>query len=88
MENMKAENFIEKEVKEKVKSKSTPLPENTKSILTQKCDVLYYNHTLNVAAISFNGFGYEIKNVTKNPGNSLTVKYKGKPGNPSFKIWV
>lgn len=80
--NIVNENIQEK-VKEKVESKSTNKPKQSQH---KECEVLVYNAKKETLIISFDGLGYEIKNVKQNPGKTVRVKTTGKVGTPSFKL--
>lgn len=76
--------IVQDKGKNKVETKSsTP---KRKASLTKECDVLVYNERTNTAIISFDGFGYELTGISKNPGNKISVKYSGDIHSPNFKV--
>lgn len=82
MEEKNINENIQEEVKEKVESKSI----NKSRQLYKECDVLTYNAKNGTIIVSFDGFGYELKNIKENPGKTVRVKVSGKIGNPNFKL--
>jgi len=73
---------IEEKVEEKVETKST----NTKQPQGKSCDVLMYNAKKQTMVISVDGLGYELKDITEDPGKTVRVKQTGKIGTPNFRI--
>ena len=49
-------------------------------------DVLVYNARTQTAIVSVDGFGYEFKNVTKDPGKSVRVKVSGRSKTSNYKL--
>lgn len=93
MDKLEKNEVIDKEiVQDKVENQNKVEPKlNTskKAKQTHKekiCDVLVYNAKKNTAVISFDGYGYEIKNVKENPGDKITVKYTGDINSRNFRI--
>lgn len=74
---------IQEKVEEKVESKSV---NKSKQPQYKECDVLVYNAKKGTMIVSFDGLGYELKDVAKNPGKTVRVKSSGKIGNPNFKL--
>ena len=65
--------IVQDKGKNKVETKSsTP---KRKASLTKECDVLVYNERTNTAIISFDGFGYELTGISKNPGLCICQRY-------------
>lgn len=73
----------EKNINEKVKEKSVNKPKQSQY---KECDVLVYNARTQTIIVSVDGFGYEFKNITKDPGKSVRVKVSGKPKTSSYKL--
>ena len=80
--NMEGKNINEK-VKEKVETKSV---NKSKQSQYKECDVLVYNARTQTAIVSVDGFGYEFKNVTKDPGKSVRVKVSGRFKTSNYKL--
>ncbi len=86
-ENMKTVDSVEAKDNIEIKAeKPTASKRQKPSQLEKECDVLVYNAAKESIIISFDGFGYEFKNVTKDPGKNVSVKYSGKIGTPNFKL--
>ncbi len=77
------EKNINEKVKEKVETKSVNKPKQSQY---KEYDVLVYNARTQTAIVSVDGFGYEFKNVAKDPGKSVRVKVSGKPKTSSYKL--
>lgn len=77
------EKIINEKVEEKVESKSVNKP---KQAQYKECDVLVYNAKKETIAVSFDGLGYELKGIKKDPGKTVRVKVSGKIGTPNFKL--
>lgn len=93
MEDMKINETVINDVvqekdKEKVETKSSTSKRSKPSSSVKECDVLVYNKKNNTIIISFDGFGYELKGITKDPGKKVLVKYSGDVHSPNFKIEI
>lgn len=93
MEKLEKTEVIDKEIvqdkvenQNKVETKSNTSKKAKQTYKEKSCDVLVYNAKKNTAIISFDGYGYEIKNVKENPGNKITVKYTGDIKSRNFKL--
>mgnify|MGYP006870904930 CR=1 FL=1 len=78
------EKNINEKVKEKVETKSSNKYKAVNNI--KNVDVLVYNARTQTAIVSVDGFGYEFKNVTKDPGKSVRVKVSGRSKTSNYKL--
>lgn len=81
----------EEVVNKKVESKSVNNTKRTKKSTTPKenikeCVVLVYNASKKYIIISFDGYGYEIGDIDKDPGKKVVIKYTGTPATSNFKL--
>lgn len=70
----------------KVESKSTTSKKAKPTYKEKSCEVLAYNAKTKTAVISFDGYGFTLKNIKEKPGNKITVKYTGDIKSSNFKI--
>ena len=77
------EKNINKKEKEKVETKSVNKPKQSQY---KEYDVLVYTARTQTAIVSVDGFGYEFKNVTKDPGKSVRVKVSGRSKTSNYKL--
>lgn len=77
------EKNINEKVKEKVEIKSVNKPKQSQY---KEYDVLVYNARTQTAIVSVDGFGYEFKNVAKDPGKSVRVKVSGRSKTSNYKL--
>lgn len=93
MEKLETNEIVENDIvqdkvknQNKVETKSNISKKAKPTHKTKECDVLVYNDRKHTAIISFDGFGYGLKNIKEDPGKKITVKYTGEIGSRNFKI--
>ena len=47
---------------------------------------MVYNASKKYIIISFDGYGYEIGDIDKDPGKKVVIKYTGTPATSNFKL--
>lgn len=79
---------VQEKDKNKVETKSNTSKRSKPSVNTKECDVLVYDKRSKTAIVSFDGYGFELKDVAENPGKKVLVKYNGELHSPNFKIEI
>ena len=77
----------EKTVMEDIAKDTLPRKQKV-AFLEKDCRVIEYNAIARTLDVDFDGYGIRLQNVNNFKGSTVTIKYKGIIGTPSFSYKI